>query len=135
MKIGSVMLALGTLILGEAAFAQSVTVNVPFSFVIADRTFLAGQYSLSSTHDKVIVQDAEGKTISMMFSNAVSGRQVGTTGEVVFHCYAYRCFLSEMWGPTSDIGRQLVSSKAEIEMAKTKTETYFAVMGSPPAKK
>jgi hypothetical protein len=135
MKLGSVMLALSALILGEAAFAQSVTVNVPFSFVISDRTFLAGQYSLSSTHDKVIVQDADGKTISMMFSNAVSGRQVGATGEVVFHCYAYRCFLSEVWVPTSDIGRQLVSSKAEIEMAKTKTETYFALMGSPPAKK
>jgi hypothetical protein len=117
------------------AEAQAVSLKIPFSFVISDRTFPAGQYSLASSREKVMVQDAEGKTIAMMFSNAVSGRQVGATGEVVFHCYGNHCFLSELWTPTSDVGRQLLRSKYEIETAKLAPETYFALMGTPAGRK
>jgi len=121
--------------LGQSALAQSITVKVPFQFVISDRTFPAGQYSVSSLREKVIVQDANRKTIAMMFSNAVMGRNAGNTGEVVFHCYANQCFLSELWTPTSDVGRQLPQSKAEIEVAKSNSQTYFALMGTPLEKK
>lgn len=134
----AVTLALSGVILlgfGPQAFTQSITVKVPFSFVISDRTFPAGEYSISSSRAKVIVQDAEGKTISMMYSNAVSGRRVGPSGEVVFHCYANRCFLSELWTPTSDVGCQLLRSRYEIESSKSNSQTYFALVGVPPEKK
>jgi hypothetical protein len=45
------------------------------------------------------------------------------------------CFLSELWTPTSDVGRQLLPSHAEIETAKNNTQAYFALLGIPAARK
>jgi hypothetical protein len=134
-KIRFVLLSSVLLAPCQAALAQSISVKVPFTFGIGDRSYCAGEYSLSSSREKVILQDAAGKVISMAMSNAASGRRVGDSGEVVFHCYENRCFLSELWIPTSDIGRQLLPSRAEIETAKTSTQTYFALLGSPREKK
>ncbi len=116
--------------LGQAALGQSISIKVPFTFVIADRVYPAGEYSLSSSREKLIVQDSTGKVVSMAMSNALTGRHVGDTGQVVFHCYGNRCFLSELWIPTSEIGRQLLPSRSEIENAKYNTQTYFALTGS-----
>jgi hypothetical protein len=78
--------------------AQSrVTVKVPFDFSISDRTFPAGQYSISSSHDRLTVQNSAGKPVFIGIANQVSGRRVCRTGMVVFHCYDARCFLSELW--------------------------------------
>jgi len=75
--------------------AQSrVTVKVPFDFSISDRTFPAGQYSISSSYGRLTVQDSAGKPVFIGIANQVSGRRVGRTGMVVFHCYGARCFLA-----------------------------------------
>jgi hypothetical protein len=134
MKTRFVLFSLICLAMGQAAVAQSISVKVPFSFVISDRLYPAGQYSLSSSRDNLMVQDSAGTTIAMLPSNAVMGRHVTVTGEVVFRCYADRCFLSELWTPTSDVGRQLLRSRYEIKTAKYNTRTYFALMGMAPEK-
>ena len=100
MKKQTLQLA-STLLIGYAfavslAQAQSgITVNVPFNFLISDRTFPAGRYSVSSSRNQLTVQDSTGKAIFIGIANPVSGRRVGPTGMVVFHCYDARCFLSE----------------------------------------
>lgn len=123
----AVMCALATF-----ARAQSrITVNVPFSFVISDKTFQAGQYSVSSARERFTLQDSTGKIIFMATTNAVSGRHVGPTGEIVFHCYNNRCFLSEFWTPVREYGDQLVPSRYEMEVAKANhgQKTEFALLG------
>ena len=63
------------------AQAQSrITVKVPFNFLISDRTFPAGQYSVSSSRNQLTVQDSTGKAIFIGIANPVSGRRVGETG-------------------------------------------------------
>ena len=111
------------------AGAQSrVTVKVPFDFSISDRTFPAGQYSISSSHDGLTVQDAFGKPVFIGMANQISGRRVGRTGMVIFHCYDARCFLSEFWTPVAENGRQLVPSQHEGALARHKRETEFALL-------
>ena len=120
------------LISAFAVFAQAqsrITVNVPFNFVIADKTFPAGQYSVSSERERLMVQDSVGKKIFMATTNPVSGRHVGPTGEVVFHCYEARCFLSEFWTPVRENGNQLLPSRYEREVAKHQGRTEFALLG------
>lgn len=134
-KVRFVLFSLVLLGFAQAAFGQSISVKVPFTFVIADRLYPAGEYSLSSSREKLIVQDSAGKVVSMSLSNAVTGRHMGDTGQVVFRCYGNRCFLSELWIPTSDIGRRLLPSRSEIETAKNNTQTYFALMGSTRVKR
>jgi len=115
-----------------ATFVQAqsrITVNVPFNFVLSDKTFPAGQYSLSSAQEKLTVQNSAGKIIFMAITNPVSGRHVGPTGEVIFHCYETRCFLSEFWTPVQEYGDQLLPSRYEKEVAKHGESTEFALLG------
>jgi len=114
------------------AQAQSrITVQVPFNFLISDRTFPAGRYSVSSSRNRLTVQDSTGKPVFIGIANAVSGRRVGETGQVVFHCYDNRCFLSEFWTPTRDNGNQLLPSRYEAELAKHRKGMEFALLEQP----
>ena len=114
------------------AQAQSrITVKVPFNFVISNKTFPAGQYSVSSSRDRLTVQDATGKPVFVGIANAVSGRRVGETGQLVFHCYDDRCFLSEFWTPTRETGSQLLPSRYEAELARHRKGTEFALLDQP----
>jgi hypothetical protein len=117
---------------GTLAQAQSrITVKVPFSFLISDRTFPAGHYSVLSSRDQLTVQDSTGKPIFIGIANPVSGRRVGETGQVVFHCYGDRCFLSEFWTPTRENGKQLLPCRYELELARHGKGTEFALLEQP----
>jgi hypothetical protein len=129
------LLASLTLMVGLAvapAYGQvwGVKVKVPFKFVVADKTLPEGEYVLSSVRDEVFVQDSQGKRVAMVLTNAVGGRRVGKTGEVVFECYTDLCFLSQLWTPGQDTGRELLRSRVETEIAKRETGKYFALLGT-----
>ena len=111
-----------------------VKVKVPFKFVVANKTLPEGEYLLSSDRDEVFVQDSEGKRVAVVLTNAVGGRTVGKTGEVVFECYTDLCFLFQLWTPGQDTGRELLRSRSETEIAKRKTGKYFALLGTEPRK-
>jgi hypothetical protein len=123
------LLAIFTVTLAQAQ--SRVTVQVPFNFVISDKPFPAGQYSVSSSRDHLTVQDSTGKPVFIGIANPVSGRRVGETGQVVFHCYDDRCFLSEFWTPTRENGSQLSRSRYEVEMATHRRGTEFALLEQP----
>lgn len=118
------------------AFGQvwGVKVKVPFKFVVANKTLPEGDYLLSSVHDEVFVQDSNGKRVAMVLTNAVGGRTVGKTGQVIFECYTDLCFLSQLWTPGQDTGRELLRSRLETEVAKRETGKYFALLGTEPRK-
>jgi hypothetical protein len=116
-----------TLVHGQTRIA----VKVPFNFLISNRTFSAGQYLVSSFRNQLTVQDSTGKTVFLGIANSVSGRHVGKTGQIVFHCYDNRCFLSAFWTPTRDEGNQLLPSRYETELAKHRERTEFALLEEP----
>ena len=141
MKRQMIVRAAFSALMGLAALpshAQSggVRVNVPFKFQVANRMLPEGEYLISSSKDNVFVQNAQGRTVAMVQSNAVTGRAAGATGKIVFQCYEKHCFLSELWSPTAYAGRQLPKSHREEELAKkeaAKKEApiYFALAGAP----
>ena len=112
----------------RAAAQSRVTVKVPFDFSISDRTFPAGQYSISSYRDRLTLQDSFGRPIFIGMANQISGRRVGRTGMVIFHCYDARCFLSEFWTPVAENGRQFLPSRHEAALARHARETEFALL-------
>ncbi len=112
--------------------AQSITVKVPFNFLISNKTFPAGLYSVSATGNKFTLQDSSGKPILFGIANQVSGRRVNDYGQFVFHCYDDLCFLAEFWTPTRENGSQLLPSRYELELAKHGKGTEFALLGAPP---
>ncbi len=125
-KLASFILVAAFAVLAHAQ--SSITVTIPFAFVISDKTFPAGQYSVSSWQDKLAVQDSTRKTVFIGIANQVSGRPVRATGQLVFHCYDSTCFLSEFWTPVRDNGRWLPPSRYETELARHGKRTEFALL-------
>jgi hypothetical protein len=112
--------------------AQTIAFKVPFNFLISNKTFPAGQYFVSGAQDHLTARDASGKPVFSEIVNPVSGRHPGKNGQIVFHCYRDRCFLSEYWDPTREFGSRLLTSRFEKEMAKQKRGgVYFALLAEP----
>jgi hypothetical protein len=99
-----------------------VKVKVPFTFVLGDKTYPAGEYAFSAIRDNVIVQNSVGTRIAMRMANHVTGRSAGKTGQVVFDCYIDQCFLSQIWtlvrmmdASCSDLGWKLVPQRTRLD--------------------
>jgi len=132
--LASLSLLVGLSVAPVYGQAWGVRVRVPFRFVVGNKTLPDGEYMLSSVRDEVFVQDTQGKRVAMILTNAVGGRTVGKTGEVIFECYTDLCFLSQLWTPGQDTGRELLKSRLETEIAKRETGKYFALLGTEPRK-
>jgi hypothetical protein len=133
-RLASIGLLVGLAVAPAHGQVWGVRVKVPFKFVVANKTLPEGEYILSSVREEVFVQDSEGKRVAMVLTNAVGGRTVARTGEVVFECYADLCFLSQVWTPGRDTGRELLKSRVETEIAERENGKYFALLGTEPRK-
>jgi hypothetical protein len=107
-----------------------VKANVPFPFVVGDRTYAAGDYEFASQKETVTVERSDGTRLTMQLANRVSGSTSSKTGEVVFECYDDQCFLSKVWVPGLDNGRQLLRSHMELRVAAKKSAKYMALLGT-----
>ena len=116
------------------AYAQrgGIQAKIPFNFAVSGKTFPAGEYKMVAASQQVRIEDAKGRVIAMVLANDISGRSAGANGQIIFHCYRDRCFLSELWSPTQENGRQLLTSRTEADLAKEEREKYFAVVGEKP---
>lgn len=127
LQLASVALLVGLTLPPSYGQAGGVKVKVPFKFLVADKTLPEGDYVFSSFRNQVFLQDAAGKRVAMVLTNAVDGRKVRHTGEVVFRCYTDICFLSQVWTPSEDTGREVLMSHVETEIARREVGTYFAL--------
>jgi len=106
--------------------------KVPFSFVVLGKTFPAGEYTLLAAPHMVKIEDASKTLIAVVLANEIPGRAAGAAGQIIFHCYSEYCFLSELRSPIQGNGRQLLTSRAEAELAKKQQGRYFAVLWEKP---
>jgi hypothetical protein len=127
--VASLCSALALTMMPANAQAGGVQSHVPFKFTVSGKTLPAGQYTMIASSNQVRIQDAHGKMVAMVLANDVSGRSVGDTGQIIFHCYRDYCFLSEVWAPTELNGRQLLTSRTEAGLAKEERAKYFALVG------
>jgi hypothetical protein len=107
---------------------------IPFNFVVLGKTFPAGEYRLIAAPHMVRIEDADGRPVVMVLANEIPGRSAGATGQLIFHCYSDRCFLSELRSPIQGNGRQLLTSRSEAILAKDRQGKYLAVLGARPQK-
>ena len=139
MRKQTLLVASFCLIIGLAvapAYAESggVQAKIPFNFTVAGKTFLAGAYTMIVGSHRVDIRDAYGRKIVMVLANEISGRSASPNGQIIFHCYSEHCFLSEVWSPTHENGRQLLSPRSEGDLAKKESGKSFAVLGAGPQK-
>ena len=117
------MLAVGTTTLCAQA-ARSIVVDVPFEFVVGRKTFPAGAYTFRraarDSEKAWLVQRADAHEVAEVFftgavelSRAQSQTQTETRARLDFHRYDDQYFLSQIWTPGRNTGRQLPKTARE----------------------
>jgi hypothetical protein len=117
------------LIVIPATAQGGVRSRVPFEFSVSGKALPAGEYTIVAGSSQIRIQDAHGRVVAMVLANDVSGRSAGENGQIIFHCYEDRCFLSEVWAPTELNGRQLVTTREEAELVKEENAKSVVLLG------
>jgi hypothetical protein len=111
------------LAIAASAHAQSapLSANIPFNFKVGDTSFSSGTYTIQTLNSSaLVIRSADNRNASAIaLANAASAPYPQRSSRLVFKTYGGdQFFLSTVeWsgGPY----RELLPSKAEIELAKT----------------
>jgi len=124
------VLAVVTLILGSAAFAQTVSLRavVPFNFVVGDRAFPAGEYAVNTSGNGNYLLFLAGRSTKesvLTLSYTITSGMPAERSALIFERVGDAYFLQQVWAAGSPVGLGLHRSHLETQLAlnKTKPET------------
>jgi hypothetical protein len=122
MKRNLVITAALALLATTAASAQTVNVKatVPFSFIVGRSTLPAGEYSLQTMNNGQVlaISNRDAKITNLVLWNACESLRAASGTKLVFHRYADRYFLSQIWTEGNNRGHEIPISEREQETAK-----------------
>lgn len=130
------------------SLAYRVKANIPFDFIVADKTLPAGEYFVSRTRqysgdDVLTISTVDGRALAVRLTVGVQSLTPKKQGVLVFHRYGNQHFLSQVWPRGSSMGRSLLRSRTERELErdakniarqqgdKTPATATVSVVGSP----
>src|SRR5437773_7110853 len=91
---------------------RSKITNIPFSFIVGEQTLPAGEYTVEPNRrdsDKVwLVQSRDGHTSALFTTMPVRASETQEKTKFVFHKYGDQHFLSQIWTPGGNSGRELL---------------------------
>jgi hypothetical protein len=116
----------------SAQSERSKITNIPFDFIVGEKTLPAGEYTVEpnrSDFDKVwLVQSRDGRTSALFITMPVRASETQEKAKVVFHKYGDQYFLSQIWTPGDATGRELLMLRLERELAKNAVESQTIVL-------
>jgi hypothetical protein len=111
-----VALALATAAVSANAQSRNeVMANIPFEFVVGDKTLPAGEYQvrmLNEARDAVVIQGTGNGKSAIRLSASTEESKKRAHARLVFHCYGQRYFLAQVWSGET-VGRGLAKSNQE----------------------
>ena len=129
------MLSLVLMLTAVSVRAQSVrtkVTNIPFSFIVGQKTLPAGEYTLEpnrkDSHIVWLIQHRDGRTSALFTSMPVRSSEIQEKAKLIFHKYGDQYFLSQIWTPGSQSGRELLMPRLEREFAKRQIERRTIVL-------
>jgi hypothetical protein len=118
--------AVGFLVVLLAAAAASgqdnpavLKADIPFPFVVANHTFPAGRYVVSTLGEQTIRIANSHKQGAFVLTSRVDGRASESMGNLVFYRYEDSYFLAQVWSAGNNHGKQVFKSLAEEELERT----------------
>ncbi len=109
-----VALAFVTAVVSANGQSQSVKADIPFEFVVGDKTLGSGEYAIKSATaggDAMMIRGENAKSSALRLTNAIEDKRNVGQVKLVFHRYGERYFLAEVW--TGESGHELLKSKHE----------------------
>ena len=120
-------------VLGAAAQGKkSLILNTPFSFMVEQQRMPAGTYQILVEHGWLQIRGADREKAVVVLTLPVSGKTPEGIGQVVFNRYGNRYFLSQVWLPEMETGRQALESREEKELEKQERLEAVAIKLNSP---
>jgi hypothetical protein len=134
-NLRSVLFVLAAILLVPAARAQQkgVKADVPFDFIVGNRAYHAGEYTLkTSPNDVGIIRIENTNEVSSTFmpSNSCSSGTPSTETKLVFHRIGGHYFLYQVWTAGNLTGREFPKSRAEVEYARNQDKPDLVVVAA-----
>ena len=125
----SLLLAVG------AAYAQSsrLVADIPFDFVIGNKAFPAGEYTIKPmgmNGTSLLLQDSEMKRAQIITPNFCASAQPQEESKLVFNVYGNHYYLSQIWTQGYEQGRELPTSRREMEEAQLTQGQHVVILAS-----
>ena len=123
----------------SATQAQSIMLkaDIPFDFVVGDKRLSSGEYHVKSLDQVTMqIQSKDARSTAIVLTTGMQAAKISDVGKLIFNRYGDQYFLSKIWAPSSDSGRELPKSRLEREVAQRLSEGGTTVIAAKsPLKK
>jgi hypothetical protein len=120
------LLLMLTVVTVSAQSESSGVIKIPFNFVIGQKILPAGEYTIRPNRisSKTVwrVQGNDAHAGAFFLTVPVWARETQEKTKLVFHKYGNQYFLSQIWIPGDNSGRELSMPRLERELAKNTPE-------------
>jgi hypothetical protein len=93
-----------------------ISAMIPFDFMVRGKSLPAGKYEVRRVNDSpetLMIQNVRTRQTAMFETDPLEARKTPSQGKIVFHRYGDDYFLSQVWTPGEDTGRELLPSHRE----------------------
>jgi hypothetical protein len=127
----SVLPVLGAFLMTTAAQAQQTRIkaSVPFNFMVGDRVYEAGDYSLNGNDTVIQIADAD-HTSTFVPSNSCTNVTPAQKTVLVFRHMGGDYFLYQVWTAGHISGREFPRSKTEIRLARDQEKSDLVIVAA-----
>jgi hypothetical protein len=118
MLMVTLALAAASAVVANGQSNQVLKAQVPFEFVIGEKTLAAGDYqvrAIDQAGDTIAVTSRGGNN-AVSLSSPAQASDKAEAAKLVFHRYGSTYFLSQIWMAGESSGRELTKTKQERAM-------------------
>jgi len=102
--------------------------NVPYTFQVENKQLPAGQYLVKWMGGRLHIQSVDGKNSATVLALPVEGKVTQEKSRLVFNNYGDTHFLAAIYFAGTEQSRELLKSKAEMQIAHSKTPSKDTVL-------
>jgi hypothetical protein len=107
--------------------------TVPFEFMVGGQHMAAGTYGVTTSQSTVLIRGEESGSATFALASWAYAAKTQERAKLVFKRYGDRYFLSQVWYPGTNQGRELGISKVERELASNSGKPKIvALLGAAP---
>jgi hypothetical protein len=128
----SVLPILGAFLMTTAAQAQQTRINasVPFNFIVGDRAYEAGDYSLNGKGTVIQIVDSDHTATVNVVSNSCTNVTPAPKTVLVFRHLGGEYYLYQVWTAGYISGREFPPSKTEIRLAQEHEKSDLVIVAA-----
>jgi hypothetical protein len=122
------VLALSPVVQAQMDEQRTWKANVPYAFQIENKQLPAGEYLVKWVGGRLHIASPDGKYSASFLALPVEGNVTQPKSRLVFNDYGDAHFLTAVYFAGTEQSRELLKSKAEMQLARSKSPSKDTVV-------